>query len=197
MQVLNLFDFFLTVADHFVLQEKKLLFQLEGLPHHPHDLRLLTNVPNIKEAIQLRMHTCAHMHAHLALLMLAVVTACCEETRRGRSKFTLVLGIILRRRDTAAILQLIQHFPRPQRIVHFAVCVWLVAIVWRNHRCSAGWNMRGWKGICECCTIRFWSYFRQQPTTDWADWHGPNLLRSTRDRCHFRHLWYGCSRTDA
>ena len=98
MQVLNLFDRLLTVDDHLALQPEKLLFQLEGLPHHPRDWRLLTNVPNIKEAIQLRMHTCAHMHAHLALLMLAVVTAFCEETRRGRSKFTLILliGVLVR-----------------------------------------------------------------------------------------------------
>ena len=93
MQVLNLFDRFLKVVDLCALQRKQFPLQLEGLPHLPRDCRLLTNVPNIKEAIQLRMHTCAHMHAHLALLMLAVVTACCKETSRGRSKLALVLRI--------------------------------------------------------------------------------------------------------
>ena len=100
MQVLDVFDRFLTRSHiltrhlrHFTLRLKSFNLAVEGHAHDPRDFRLLTNVPNIKEAIQLRMHTCAHMHAHLALLMLAVVTAFCEETRRGRSKFTLVLLI--------------------------------------------------------------------------------------------------------
>ena len=137
MQVLNLFDRLLTVEDHLALQEKKLLFQLEGLPHHPRDWRLLTNVPNIKEAIQLRMHTCAHMHAHLAILMLAVVTACCKETSRGRSKFALVLRIWLAFRIHAVIVEDVDDVLRPERkFVMLAACsmlllVWAMHISWR------------------------------------------------------------------
>ena len=70
-----------------------MLIHREALDVAPHETWLLTNLPNTKECIKLRIHTCAHMNAHLALLMLAVVTAFCEETRRGRSKFTLILLI--------------------------------------------------------------------------------------------------------
>ena len=105
MQVLYAFDRFLTFSHiftrhlrHCTPRPKKGNLAVEGPAHDLHHFRLLTNVPNIKEALQLRMHTCAHMHAHLAFLMLAVVTAFCEETRRGRSKFTLVLhiGVLVR-----------------------------------------------------------------------------------------------------
>ena len=110
------------LSDLVMLYLNRLVLQPQHLAHGHDRYRLLTNLPNTKECIKLRIHTCAHMHAHLALLMLAVVTACCEETRRGRSKFTLVLRIIQLRaagRQDSAILQLIQHFPRPRRIVHF------------------------------------------------------------------------------
>ena len=142
-----------------MLYLNRLVLQPQHLAHGHDRYRLLTNLPNTKECIKLRIHTCAHMHAHLALLMLAVVTACCEETRRGRSKFTLVLRIIQLRaagRRDSAILQLIQHFSRPRRIVHFKP----FAIVWRNRRSSAAWHMRGWiRRTPDCCTIRFWSCF--------------------------------------
>ena len=76
MQVLHAFDRFLTVSDivtrhlHKVTHRvKRGNLAVEGSAHDPRESRLLTNVQNIKEAIQLRMQTCAHMHAHLALLM--------------------------------------------------------------------------------------------------------------------------------
>ena len=71
------------------------------------------------------------MHAHLALLMLAVVTAFCEETRRGRSKFTLVLRIGVLVRGEADLFIIIQHtqhvvhLPHPRRIALDVICCFI------------------------------------------------------------------------
>jgi hypothetical protein len=35
------------------------------------------------------------VHAHLDLVMMAVVTANCQETRRAQRKYTLILGIYI------------------------------------------------------------------------------------------------------
>jgi hypothetical protein len=142
MQVLDLDDRLLKMIDLVALQRKQCPLQLEGLPHLPRDCRLLTNVPNIKEAIQLRMHT-SHMHAHLALLMLAVVTACCKETSRGRSKLALVLRIWMRFIiDDVVLIDDVVDVPRPRRIGHFIldVCLMLL-LVWAMH---ISWRCFDW-----------------------------------------------------
>jgi hypothetical protein len=64
-------------------------------PQQSDQVRLLQNIPSAKEGIKLCIHRCAHVHAHLDLMMMAVVTASCQETRRARRKYTLILGIYI------------------------------------------------------------------------------------------------------
>ena len=71
---------------------------------------LLPNLPNTKEGTQLCMH------ARLTFIMMAVVTASCQEGRRARRMFTPILQVIITVSLRKTLLELVLEFIYPDRV---------------------------------------------------------------------------------